>query len=79
MILCFTKLHGVWHVMAKFFEKSAAPSAIKIEAVYFFGHIANYVSGCTMLHDLEDYIMYLYHINKFESFMHLTIWPGGTR
>jgi hypothetical protein len=36
VILCFTKLHGVWHVMAKFFEKSAAPSAIKIEEVYFF-------------------------------------------
>jgi hypothetical protein len=50
--------------MAKFFEKSAAPSAVKIETVYFFGHIANYVPGCTISHDLEDYIMYLYHHKK---------------
>jgi hypothetical protein len=34
VILCFTKLHCAWHMMAKVFEKSAAPSAIKIEAVY---------------------------------------------
>ena len=34
MILWFTNRHGVWYVMAIFFEKSSAPSAIKIEAVY---------------------------------------------
>jgi uncharacterized protein with PQ loop repeat len=34
VILCFTKCHGVWYVMATFLEKSSAPTAIKIEAVY---------------------------------------------
>jgi hypothetical protein len=55
------------------FRENFCPVYNKDRGGVFFGHIANYVPGCTMSHDSEDHIMCLYHHTKLESYMHLKI------
>ena len=73
MILWFTKPHGVCYVTAKFFEKSAAPSAI--EAVYSLDILptTNQPARCHMTRKII--LCVFITIKKLEFYMNLKIWP----